>query len=167
MKLDISHIIRFCLSCWLTLSVFASKDGSWNRLQHVTAEELALIATLVRDDVLKGLDGMSALNATGNMTIGDALIRGQQMVGGIPMSPALLSLAFKCIDSATQITTLLQAYRDYHGPLPVPTLNAFIALGKLIQETLGRCFLHVPTTISCMERDILYIHMSSVCLAIA
>lgn len=66
----------------------------------MSPEELALIATLLREDVLRGLDGLQALNSTGNMTLGEALINGQRLMGGVPMSPALLSLAMKFWDLA-------------------------------------------------------------------
>ena len=103
----------------------------------MTSEELALIAYLIREDVLKGLDGVQALNNTGNLTLADALKKGEQMAGGIPMSPALLSLAFKCVGSASQLTTALNAFNAYHGPLPVPSLDAFVGLGKWIRQVIG------------------------------
>ena len=110
-------------------------------LQNVSPEELALIATLLREDVLRGLDGLQALNSTGNMTLGEALINGQQLMGGIPMSPALFSLAMKCVGSASQLQTAFDAFNQYHGPLPVPSLDGFVGLGKLIQRTIGTDFL--------------------------
>jgi hypothetical protein len=61
---------------------------AFSSLQNVSPEELALIATLLREDVLRGLDGLQALNSTGNMTLGEALINGQRLMGGVPMSPA-------------------------------------------------------------------------------
>ena len=101
---------------------------------------MALIATLLREDVLKGLDGLQALNNTGNMTLAEALINGQSLMGKIPMSPALLSLAMKCVGSASQLQTAFDAFNDYHGPLPVPSLDGFIGFGKLIQQAIGMLF---------------------------
>lgn len=111
-------------------------------LQNVSPEELALIAMLLREDVLKGLDGLQSLNYTGNMTLAEALINGERLVGSLPMSPALVSLAMKCVGSASQIVTAFDAFNDYHGPLPVPTFDAFVELGKLIRQAIGMsCFL--------------------------
>ena len=112
----------------------------------MTSEELALISYLIREDVLKGLDGVQALNNTGNLTLGDAIKKGEQMAGGIPMSPALLSLAFKCVGSASQLTTALEAFNSYHGPLPVPSLDAFVGLGKLIRQVIGMVLLTLEFT---------------------
>lgn len=106
-------------------------------VQNATPEELALIATLLREDVLKGLDGLQAMNFTGNMTLGDALINGLHSIGSVPMSPALLSLAMKCVGSASQLATAFDAFNEYHGPLPVPTFDAFVGLGKLIRQAIG------------------------------
>lgn len=102
---------------------------------------MALVATLIREDVLRGLDGLQALNSTGNMTLGEALLNGQQLMGAIPMSPALLSLAMKCVGSASQLQTAFDAFNQYHGPLPVPSLDGFIGLGKLVQQAIGIYFL--------------------------
>jgi hypothetical protein len=122
---------------------------AFSSLQNVSPEELALIATLLREDVLRGLDGLQALNSTGNMTLGEALINGQRLMGGVPMSPALLSLAMKCVGSASQLQTAFDAFNQYHGPLPVPSLDGFVGLGKLIRQAIGICFLlHVIVAFS-------------------
>lgn len=109
--------------------------------QNISPEELALLSTLIREDVLRGLDGLQALNSTANMTLGDALINGQRLIGSIPMSPALLSLAMKCIGSESQLATAFDAFNEYHGSLPIPSLDAFVGLGKLIRQAIGICFL--------------------------
>lgn len=103
---------------------------------------MALIATLIREDVLRGLDGLQALNSTGNMTLGEALVNGQRLIGGVPMSPALFTLALKCVGSVSQLQTAFDAFNEYHGPLPVPSLDGFVGLGKLIRQAIGIHFLH-------------------------
>lgn len=108
--------------------------------QNISPEELALLSTLIREDVLRGLDGLQALNYTANMTLGDALTNGQRFIGNIPMSPALLSLAMKCIGSESQLATAFDAFNEYHGPLPIPSLDAFVGLGKLIRQAIGIFF---------------------------
>ena len=106
-------------------------------MQKLSPEEVALIATLFREDLLQGLDGLQALNSTGNMTVRDALSKGEGMIGGVPMSPVLVSLAMKCVSSASQLSTAFSAFDEYHGPLPIPSLDAFVGLGKLLRHTLA------------------------------
>jgi hypothetical protein len=106
-------------------------------VQDLSPEELALVATLIKEDVLQGLDGLQALNSTGNMTLSDALGSGEWLMGGVPTSPILISLAMKCLDSAPQLATAFNAFDEYHGPLPVPSLDGFLRLGKLLRQALA------------------------------
>ena len=47
----------------------------------------------------------------------------------------------KCVGSASQLQTAFDDFNQYHGPLPVPSLDGFVGLGKLIRQAIGICFL--------------------------
>lgn len=78
------------------------------------------------------------------MTIDDFLKKEEILTSAIPLSPVLLSLALKCMDTGTQVSNALNTFSQYHGPLPIPTFDGFVALHKLIQKVLGMLFLEIP-----------------------
>lgn len=93
-------------------------------LQGLSPEELALIALEVRQS-LEGLTSPNLSNISTNR-------------GLVPLSSTLAALTLKCVDSAKQVSTALQAFNAYHGPSPVPSFDAFVQAHKLLQQTLSK-----------------------------
>ncbi len=114
-------------------------------LQDLKWDELALAMALIKEaDFMNNTNWMSEMNSTSNMTIDDFLKKEEIFTSAIPLSPVLLSLALKCMDTGTQVSNALNTFSQYHGPLPIPTFDGFVALHKLIQKVLGMLFLEIP-----------------------
>jgi hypothetical protein len=114
-------------------------------LQDLKWDELALAMTLIKEaDFMNHTNWMSEMNSTSNMTIDDFLKKEEIFTSAIPLSPVLLSLALKCMDTGTQVSNALTSFSHYRGPLPIPTFDGFVALHKLIRKVLGMSFLEIP-----------------------
>ena len=104
-------------------------------LQGLSPEELALLALEVRQS-LEGLTSPNLSNISTNRGI-------------VPLSTTLAALTLKCVDSAKQVSTALQAFNAYHGPIPVPSFDAFVQAHKLLQQTLSKALLNLLTILQC------------------
>jgi hypothetical protein len=114
-------------------------------LQDLKWDELALAMALIKEaDFMNHTNWMSEMNSTSNMTMDEFLKKEEIFTSAIPLSPVLLSLALKCMDTGTQVSNALQIFSQYHGPLPIPTFDGFVALHKLIRKVLGMLFLEIP-----------------------
>jgi hypothetical protein len=106
-------------------------------IQDLKWDELALAMALIKEaDFMNNTNWMSEMNSTSNMTIDEFLKKEEIFTSAIPLSPVLLSLALKCMDTGTQVSNALNTFSQYHGPLPIPTFDGFVALHKLIQKVL-------------------------------
>lgn len=100
-------------------------------LQGLSPEELALLAL----EVQQSLEGLTSPNL-GNISTNRGIV---------PLSSTLAALTLKCVDSAKQVSTALQAFNAYHGPSPVPSFDAFVQAHKLLQQTLSKVLLNLLT----------------------
>ncbi|CAM6001577.1 unnamed protein product [Sphagnum balticum] len=106
-------------------------------IQDLKWDELALAMALIKEaDFMNNTNWMSEMNSTSNMTIDEFLKKEEMFTSAIPLSPVLLSLALKCMDTGTQVSNALKTFSQYRGPLPIPTFDGFVALHKLIQKVL-------------------------------
>lgn len=51
-------------------------------------------------------------------------------------SPLFLALSLSCIDSTTKMSATIHAFKNYFGPLLVPTFDEFVQVHKLVKSTL-------------------------------
>ncbi len=114
-------------------------------LQDLKWDELALAMALIKEaDFMNHTNWMSEMNSTSNMTMDEILKKEEIFTSSIPLSPVLLSLALKCMDTGAQVSNALRTFSQYRGPLPIPTFDSFVALHKLIRKVLGTLFLEIP-----------------------
>ncbi|OAE27724.1 hypothetical protein AXG93_4193s1240 [Marchantia polymorpha subsp. ruderalis] len=108
--------------------------------QNLSLKELQLLARLMTQQLQA--NGGQAINfnlTAANATLFDDLMRAQNQ--GDPnelaaVTPELLLLALKCVDTAQEIISALDLIDQYNGPLPVPSFDTYVAAHKLIKAAL-------------------------------
>lgn len=135
---QVGRALSLFLDVKLTLSFgFCAHVRFWVS-QHLSAEELGVLVLLMREEVAHGLGGFAFRNLTRSFGHGDAT----------PISPALAELSLKCIASATQVSSIVDTFNVYAGPVPVPSFDAFVQAHKLLQRSLSESSLHLSKIFS-------------------
>ncbi|KAL2633831.1 hypothetical protein R1flu_005310 [Riccia fluitans] len=105
--------------------------------QRLSRNELDLLASIIKMQVEKSAQQGYNFNLTeANATIFDQLAHGNQDSADLVLTPELLLLALKCVDTAQEIISAIDLINQYNGPLPVPRLDTFVSAHKLIKKAL-------------------------------
>jgi hypothetical protein len=124
-------------------------------MQALTAREREILSGLLRTHPGQGvgnldsLDMLSGLNVTANPRLNN--LANSTLNGLLPskgtesdanlLSPELLLLAAKCLNTAQESLLAVRALSNYNGPLPVPSFDSYVGLHRLVVKGLGLYFL--------------------------
>jgi hypothetical protein len=124
-------------------------------MQALTAREREMLSGLLRTQPgqrvgnLDSLESLSGLNLTANPLFND--LANSTLNGLLPskgaesdanlLSPELLLLAAKCLNTAQEALLAVRALNNYNGPLPVPSFDSYVGLHRLVVKGLGLYFL--------------------------
>ncbi|KAL3693440.1 hypothetical protein R1sor_007091 [Riccia sorocarpa] len=105
--------------------------------QRLSRKELELLASITRKQFEKSVNQGYNFNWTeANATLVDELSKGHEDSENLELTPELLLLASKCVDTAQEIISAIDLINQYNGPLPVPRLDTFVSVHKLIKRAL-------------------------------